>query len=174
MDTRLQMQDRLPNPPGGAVKGSKILVGLGQHDQVEEVLPYLERVAEPTMKVVCLVRYPVEARNYLRDHWVTTDWTRAARLAGRRLMARYSWDAQKRLAEEKIVPVFQAMHKKAVNVEVDLYTGLLRTAVLDRSADGDVRWIIIPSRSIRWSSQLLERTVTPFARFKWALFCCGT
>ena len=152
----------------------KILVGLGPQDQVEEIIPYLERLAKPGMKVVCFIRYPVESRDYLRDHWVTTDSTRSAMAAGKKLMARYSWDAQKRLAEEKVVPVSEAMHKKAVNVEVRLYTGSLQTMVLDRSVEDDVRWVIVPARSADWSLQPLEKTFAPFARFKWALFWSRT
>ena len=49
----------------------KIFVGLSPRDPVEEIIPYLERLAKPGMTVVCLVRYPVERRDYLRDHWVT-------------------------------------------------------------------------------------------------------
>ena len=153
----------------------KILIGLRPHDQVEEIRPYLERIAKPGMTVVCLLRYPVDSRDYLRDHWVTTDSTRSAMLAGRKLIDRYSWEeAQKRLAEQKIVPVREAMLKKAVSVELDLCTGSLRTVVLDRSADSDVRWVIIPARCINWTAQLFERDITPFARVKWALFCSRT
>ena len=154
--------------------GDKILIGLRPHDRVEEILPYLERMVKPGMKVVCLIRYPVESRDYLHDHWLNADSTRSAMLAGRKLMDRYSWDAQKRLAEKKVVPVSQAMQRKAVDVEVNLYTGSLRKTVLNFSADGDVSWVVIPARNICWSAQLLEIAITPFARFKWALFCSRT
>src|SRR5690348_2743500 len=114
----------------------KIFVGLSPRDPVEEIIPYLERLAKPRMTVVCLVRYPVERRDYLRDHWVTTDSTRSAIVAGRKLMGRYSWDAQKRLAEEKLAAVSRAMRKRAVKVEIDLYTGSLQRSVRDRRANG--------------------------------------
>jgi hypothetical protein len=152
----------------------KILVGLRPNDDVEEIIPYLERMAKPGMKVVCLIRYPLEPRNYLRDHWVTTDSTRCALAASRKVMDRYSWDAQKQRAKEKLAAVSRAMQKKAVDVEIDLYTGSLQTSVLDRTGDSDVRWVIIPAGDMVWSAQLLERAFTPFARFKWALFCCKT
>ena len=38
----------------------KILVPLGQYDRSEEMIPYIENVARPGMKVVFLVRYPVD------------------------------------------------------------------------------------------------------------------
>ena len=152
----------------------KILVGLRSDDPVEEIIPYLERLAKPGMKVVCLIHYPLEPREYLRDHWVTTDSTRCAIAAGRKLMDRYSWDAQKRRAEEKLAAVGRAMQKRAVSLEIDLYTGSLQTRVIDHTGDSDIPWVIIPAGDIVWSAQLFERAFTPFARFKWALFCCKT
>jgi len=38
----------------------KILVPLGRHDRSEEIIPYIENVARPGMKVVFLVRYLVD------------------------------------------------------------------------------------------------------------------
>ena len=38
----------------------KMLVPLGQYDRSEEMIPYIEKVARPGMKVVFLVRYPVD------------------------------------------------------------------------------------------------------------------
>jgi hypothetical protein len=151
----------------------KIFVGLSPRDPVEEIIPYLERLAKPGMTVVCLVRYPVERRDYLRDHWVTTDSTRSAIVAGRKLMGRYSWDAQRRLAEEKLAAVSRAMRKRAVKVEIDLYTGSLQRSVRDRRANGDVYWVMVPARRSLYFPRLRKSAITPFARFKWAL-CCST
>jgi hypothetical protein len=152
----------------------KIFVGLSPRDPVEEIIPYLERLVKPGMTVVCLLRYPVERRAYLRDHWVTTESTRSAIAAGGKLMSRYSWDAQKRLAEEKLAALSRAMRKKAVNVEIDLYTGSLQKSVLDRRANGDVYWVIVPARGSPYFPRFGRGAITPFARFKWALFCSTT
>jgi len=38
----------------------KILVPLGQYNRTEEMIPYIEKVARPGMKVVFLMRYPVD------------------------------------------------------------------------------------------------------------------
>ena len=38
----------------------KILVPLGQYDRSEEMIPYIENVARPGMKVVFLMRYRLD------------------------------------------------------------------------------------------------------------------
>src|SRR5438128_11043785 len=144
----------------------KILIVLRGRDQIEDLIPYLERGAKPGMKLVCLIPYPVESREYFRDHWVTTDSTRSAMLTGRNLIDRYSWEPQKQLAETKVIPLSEAMKNKSVNVEADLSTGSLKRIVLDRTSDRDIRWVIIPAQCTNWLSRLLNRDITPFAHFK--------
>ena len=148
----------------------KILIVLRGRDQIEDLIPYLERVAKPGMKLVCLIPYPVESREYFRDYWATTDSTRSAMLTGRNLIERYSWETQKQLAEKKVTAVREAMKNKSVNVEIDFCTGSLKRIVLDRTTDRDIRWVIIPAQL----SRLLGGDITPFAQFKWALFCSRT
>ena len=38
---------------------TKILVPLKKHDRLEEIVPYIEELAEPGVSVVFLVRHPV-------------------------------------------------------------------------------------------------------------------
>ena len=153
---------------------SKILVGLRPRDQIAELIPWIDTMAGPGMKLVCLVRYPVDPWEYLRNHCVTTESTRAAVAAGKKLLSRYSWEAQQRLAEQKIAPLRNAMNRKSVSVEVDLYTGSLLATVMERISDRNVHWVIVPTRAMNRSSGLVETAITPFACFKWALLCSRT
>jgi hypothetical protein len=73
----------------GAVEG-KILVSLGRHDGIEEILPYIEKIAHPGMRVVFLIPYPVKLWPWFRDHWITTESRRAAIVAGRKIIHEYS------------------------------------------------------------------------------------
>ena len=48
----------------------KILVPLGQYDRSEEMIPYIENVARPGMKVVFLMRYRLDGiRLHKRRIW---------------------------------------------------------------------------------------------------------
>jgi len=47
----------------------KILVPLGQYDASEEMIPYIEKVARPGIKVVLLVRYPVDGVGWAKEEY---------------------------------------------------------------------------------------------------------
>jgi hypothetical protein len=146
----------------------KILVAMQRQDRPEEIIPYLENLARPGMRVIFLVRYPVKLWSYLRDHWVDTESPRKAQLAGQELAERYSREAQIGLAEEKIAPARDALREKPISVEVELYTGNLRSKVLEHTAEGDVDWIIMPAPRSYWPVRLLGPAIAPFSGFQWA------
>jgi len=120
----------------------KILVLL-RNERVEEMVSYLHKIAQPGMKVVFLIPYPVEPWLWLRDHWVETESSREALLAGRKIMERYSWERQQALAEQKILPAREALVNRGVEVSVDLFTGGLRNVLRDYKPDGEVQWIMV-------------------------------
>jgi hypothetical protein len=148
----------------------KILVVLKRCDQASGIVPCLEKLITPGMTVVFVIRYPVELQQYLRDHWVTTESAGAARLAGRKIMHRYSWAAQRELAEEMIISAREALYRKGVQVQVCLYTGSLRRTVLTYTADSDPLWILIPAQGSHGSGRLLERAIAPFDWFKFVFY----
>lgn len=126
---------------------AQILVSLKRNDRIEGILPYIEEITKPGMKVVFLMPYPLNSWAYLQDHWVTTESPREAMLAGRKIIDTYSWDVQRGLAEQKVFPVREALSRKGVEVAVDVYTGGLKKAATDYMANGDVRLIMIGAGS---------------------------
>ncbi len=144
----------------------QILVPLKRHDRIEGIIPYLEEVGEPGMKVVFLIPYPVESWLYLKDHWVTTESAREAMLAGRRLMEKYSWGVQKGLAEQKVSLAREVFHRMGVEVAVDLYTGSLRKVVADYAANRDVHLIVVRAGSDHPLIRLLRRMILAPWSFK--------
>ena len=50
----------------------KILVPLGQYDRSDEMVPYIENVARPGMKVVFLVRYLVDGVDWRKEEYGMT------------------------------------------------------------------------------------------------------
>jgi len=136
----------------------KILVPFRSHDRIEEIVPYVEKVAQPGMKVIFLIRYPADEFEWLRDHWVTTESPRKMMLAARRVEQKYSWDEQMRLAKERVVPARQALERRGVEVAVDLFAGGLGKAVGSYRDNGDVHLILIPARSGLWMRRALKVT----------------
>ena len=72
------------------IMAGQILVPFNSHLRVEDIISVIEEAAKPGMRVVFLVRYPVDPWEWFRDHWVTTESSRDAMLAGRKVMERYS------------------------------------------------------------------------------------
>ncbi|MGH7774099.1 MAG: universal stress protein [Candidatus Binatia bacterium] len=144
----------------------QILVPLKRHDRIEEMIPYLEKVAQPGMRVAFLIPYPIEAWLWLQDHWVTTESTRKAASAGRKIMNRYSWEMQKGLAEQEVSLACDALHRQGVQVAVDVYTGSLRRVIEDYAANGDVDLIMLQAGNRNRVTRLIQRTLSLFGLFK--------
>ena len=148
---------------GVAVKeyGGRILVFLKKHDRVEEMIPCLEQLARPGMRVVFLVPYPVQLWRYVRDHWITTESVRAAVLAGRQTMEHYSWELQRARAERKVAPARDALRKKDIQVVVELYTGSLRKALRDYGSDNTIGLMMTTAAVGGWIGSWLTKAVVP-------------
>ena len=145
----------------------KILVSLKKNDRLEEIIPYIEKIAQPGMKVVFLLRYPVTGDFlWLGDHWVTTESPREALLAGRRVMEKYSWDVQRGLAEQRVLVARKALRRKEIEVAVELYTDSLGRVVRDYTATGDVHLIMMRAGSGNPMIRLLRQTLPLLGLFR--------
>jgi hypothetical protein len=91
------------------MKSGQILVALKNRYRMQEILPLIQRIAKPGMKVTFLVPYPIDCWAWLRDHWVETESVRNAVSAGKRIIAPYSWEEQKQLAERRISVAREAL-----------------------------------------------------------------
>jgi hypothetical protein len=138
----------------------KILVSLRRHDPIEEILPYIEKIARPGMRVVFLIPYPVKLWPWFRDHWVTTESPREAMAAGRKIMDDYSWAVQKGLANQKISLARSVLHKRQVEVGVNICTCSMRRAIKDHSVDREVRLVLLRAGSCCPLINLLRRTLS--------------
>jgi len=144
----------------------QILVSLKKNDRLEQVIPYLEKIAQPGMKVVFLMRYPADGGfEWLRDHWVTTESVEEARRAGEKIRKRYGLAEQERLAEHKVFLAQETLRKKGVEIAADVYVGSLRRAVKNYSLKGDVHLIMMRPRIGLAMMKLLHKTVPIFGLF---------
>jgi len=120
----------------------QILVPFNPHNRVSDIIPVIEKAAKSGMRIIFLVRYPMNSWEWLRDHWVTTESSRGASLAGRGIMDKYSIEGQRALAEKIVAPWRQALEKMGVKATVDVYTGSLPSVVENYSRRGGISLLI--------------------------------
>ena len=120
----------------------QILVPFNSHLRVKDIVSVIEEAVKPGMRVVFLVRYPVDPWAWLRDHWVTTASSRHAMLAGRKIAERYSQEGQRALAEEMVAPWRYVLQKTGVTVAVDVYAGSLSSAVENYSREDGISLVM--------------------------------
>ncbi len=114
-----------------------ILVQMKQNDRAEDLLPYVEEVARPGMKVVFLLPYPVDGFRYS-----TEEFGLKAIEEGKRLVNYYNWDANLKKAEDRITPAAKALSAKGIEVVADIHAGRMTNAVRHYAAEGDVHLIV--------------------------------
>jgi hypothetical protein len=143
----------------------QMLVPIDSRLQIKDTISVIKDAAKPGMRVVLLIRYPVDAWAWLRDHWVTTESTRDVQIAGRKIMERYSREGQGALAEELVAPWRSALQKIGVKVTVDVYTGSL-SRVLENYRREDQISLIIQAENDLPITRFLHRPSAFFGLFK--------
>src|SRR5262249_21138997 len=88
----------------GEAMSKKLLVPLGRHDRSEEMIPYIESVARPGMKVVFFVRYPVDG-----FIWGKEEYGMRAALEAEKLVKYYSWEGNVEKAKQQVTPAYEAL-----------------------------------------------------------------
>jgi hypothetical protein len=139
----------------------KILVPLGQYDRSEEMIPYIENVARPGMKVVFLVRYPVDG-----FIWAKEEYGMRAALEAKKLVNYYSWEENLEKARKQIGPACEALRAKGIETAVDVYAGSLKKAVRSHTSNGDVHLIMTRAAMDNWIGRLFDSTMSIFRSFK--------
>jgi hypothetical protein len=139
----------------------KILVPLGQYDRTEEMIPYVEKIARPGMKVVFLVRYPVDG-----FIWAKEEYGMRAALEAKKLVNYYSWEENFEKAKKQVAPACEALRAKGIEAAVDVYAGSLKKAVRSHTLNGDVHLIMTCAGIGAWIARLFDGTNSVFKWFK--------
>jgi hypothetical protein len=142
-----------------------ILVLLKRHDRMQEIMPYFEKIAQPGMKVVFLVPYPVDPREWWRGRRLSIEAEVQTRLAVR-IVEKYPWETQRRLAEERVFSACKALQRRGVTVAVDVYAGPLRKALRAYTVKGDLHLIMIRAGISFRIGGFLRGMIPIFALFK--------
>ena len=143
------------------VMARQLLVPLKRHEHVGDVIPYLEKISQPGMKVVFLFPLPVRHRNWWRDRRISRETDAQTRLAiglapshawdyqrsssqeKHFPVCEYSWENEKRLYQEKLFPLCEALRQRGSEIAVTVYTGSLSKALGNYMASRDFHLIMM-------------------------------
>jgi hypothetical protein len=140
----------------------EILVAMKPQDRIQDMIPCLEGVAQPGMKVVFLLRYPVGG--FIRPQ---EPFGREAVLEeAKKLTKHYSWEENVKRAEMKVSPAFEVLRRKGAEVTVHLYAGSLKRAIRCHVPEGGVNLIMIRGGIRQWIATFFNGTNSIFRLFK--------
>jgi hypothetical protein len=139
----------------------KILVPLGRHDRSEEMIPYIEKVARPGMKVVLLMPYPVDG-----FVWAKEEYGMRAALEAKELVDYYSWEGNLENAQKQVAPICEALRARGIEAAVEVYAGSLKKAVRSHMLSGDVHLIMTRVGIGDWIAKLFDGTSSVFNWFR--------
>ena len=122
---------------------NRILVPLKKHDRLEEIVPYIEKVAQPGASVVFLIRHPVSGLKWLQAYCGIAQCGLEKNLAVRRMIESYSVKTRRQLLERRVFQTCGALHDMAMNIAVDVYTDSLRKALRSYANRGDAPLVIM-------------------------------
>ena len=139
----------------------KILVPLGQYDRSEDMIPYIENVARPGMKVVFLVRYLVDGIRFHKE-----EYGMRAALEAKNLVKYYSWEGNLENANQQVAAVCETLRAKGIEADIDVYAGSLKKAVRSHTLNGDVHLIITRVGVGDWIAPIFDGISSVFKWFK--------
>jgi hypothetical protein len=145
----------------------QILIALRNQDRLGQMIPYIERIAQPGMKVVFLIRFHPEAsfkRSQGLEEGRSVGELEKQWLAGRRVTETHAIEEQMLVAQHKVFLALEALLKKGIETTVDVYTGSLRRVVKSYTRKGNVA-LIIKRASAPVMKQFL-RTMFPNFAFR--------
>jgi hypothetical protein len=123
----------------------QILVPMKRSDRAEELIPYVEKVSRPGMKVIFMVPYPTDG-----FCWAREEFGRKAIEQAKTLADYYRWDTNVQKAKDRIAPLLNSLTAKGIEVAVELYAGSMRSAVEEYATKGDIHLIVTRASTIEW------------------------
>ena len=139
----------------------KILVPLGQYERSEEMIPYVEKVARPGMKVVFLMRYPIDGFT-----WAKEQYGMGAALKAKELVDYCSWQGNLEKAKKQVAFACEVLRGKGIETAVDVYAGSLKKAVRNHTINGDVHVILTRAGIGQRIAGLIDGSNSLFDMFK--------
>jgi hypothetical protein len=150
----------------GRTMAEKILVPLKRYDRVEEVIPYIERVARPDMSVVFLIHHSVSGFKWLQAYCGIMECGLDNALMLRKMMESYPVKTRRQLAEQKVFQTCQALHRLGLKTAVEVYSGSLTKNLKSYVSQGDAKLVLVPSGMGQGLRSFLRRTLSVCGLFQ--------
>ncbi|MGH7835006.1 MAG: hypothetical protein ACREQK_15285 [Candidatus Binatia bacterium] len=123
----------------------QILVPLKRRNQIEEVMPYIEKIARPGMNVVFLIRASCTNWPWTEALLAAMHTGNAAALQNCDVILGFEYERQKRLAEESLQGFNQRLGRKGVQTHVRIYAGPLKRTLRNSTRNGNIRLVVMPA-----------------------------
>jgi hypothetical protein len=142
----------------GEIMAHQILVALQSEDRLSQMIPYIEKIAQPGMEVVFLIRFslqpgfkgpqhdPMELMSPGEHSACLGATLKKPRLVEENTGGAQLMENQGLAAEHKVFLALEALLKRGVEITVDLYKGSLGRAVKNYTRKGDVHLIMMRAR----------------------------
>ena len=127
----------------------QILVPLRRNDKIDDVVPYLEQIAQPGCKVTLLVHYSVENLDCFQSK-----------------LAASVIEEQKLVAEKDTFLALEPLRERDVKVALDIYAGPLKKVVKQYTRTGDIDLVMFAAGGKSWIGRLFQNWLL-FANFSW-------
>jgi hypothetical protein len=161
----------------GKIMAREILVALNSEDRLGQMIPYIEKIALPGMRVVFLIRFiPQPAAKSSRRDSTELECVEESRFfAGEPEKSRFareniggtqSIEEQRLSAEHRVFLALEALLKRGIEISVDVYTGSLRRAVRRYTSKGAVSLIVMRARREQMMMDFLDKVFPIFGSFK--------
>jgi hypothetical protein len=144
----------------------KILVPLGNRDRIDEVIPYLEKLAQTETRVVFLIHHPVSGFKWLQAYCGIMQCGLDNALMLRKMMESYSVKTRRQLAEQKVFQTCEALHRLGVKTAVEVYSGGLKKTLNGYVRNGDVDLVIMRPRVELRITRSIKKTFARWSGFK--------
>jgi hypothetical protein len=119
-----------------------ILVPLNPHDQIEEIIPRIEEVAQAGMTVIFLI--PYQAGGFFKNRRIRAELSTKGMLMDRKALIQYSYKKQTRLADEKVSVAREALRARGIKVIVYVYVDRLRSVLESYRRNGGGHRVLLP------------------------------
>lgn len=123
---------------------SRILVPLRSSDRIEYVLPYVEKIAQPGMKVVFLVHCAVHRFERFLDLLLSINTGIQPEFLPKSRSAEYAEEKWKEPVEKGVSLACEGLSRLGVKVEVGVYTGPFKKTVREYACNGNAQLIVMP------------------------------
>jgi hypothetical protein len=100
----------------GRTMATKILVPLKKHDRLDEIVPYIQELAEPGASVVFLIHHPVSGFKWLQAYAAISQCG---------------------------IETAMVIRRMAVTTTVDIYAGSLSKTLRHYMSNGDVQFVVM-------------------------------